>query len=158
MSGAVRSRSAFSCRPTEESSATAPGTRRRWEDRAASTAHRSRSSGGSVSLLRGRAPRAGSRRAERRAGTCPKTPCRTRYLARRDRSATVPVAHPLLIGLAEQDSEFDRVFLDTFRLVVLRGQNPRVVLEHEAETLNRLMTETGAPCWQPDPSSTGACQ
>ena len=50
------------------------------------------------------------------------------------------------------------MFIDTFRLVVLRGENPRVVLDHEAETLNRLMTETGAPCWQPDPSSTGACQ
>jgi len=24
--------------------------------------------------------------------------------------------------------------------------------------LNRLMTETGAPCWAPDPPSTGACQ
>src|SRR6266436_2706734 len=32
--------------------ATAPGTRRYWEGRAASTAHRSRSSGGSASLLR----------------------------------------------------------------------------------------------------------
>src|SRR6516162_7708017 len=64
----------------------------------------------------------------------------------------------LPIGLAERDGEFDRVFMDTFRLVVLRGQNPRVVLDHEAETLNRLMTETGAPGWQPDPSSTGACQ
>ena len=63
----------------------------------------------------------------------------------------------LPIGLAEQDSEFDRVFLDTFRLVVLRGENSRAVLDREAETLNRLMTETGAPCWQPDPPSSGAC-
>src|SRR6516165_6825422 len=157
MSGAVRSRSAFSCRPTEESSATAPGTRRCWKYRAASTAHRSRSSSGSVSLLRARAPRAGSGRAERRAGTCPKTPCRTRYLARRDRSAKDALPALLPIGLAEQDSEFDRVFLDTFRLVVLRGENPRVVLDHEGETLNHLMTETGAPCWQPDPPSAGAC-
>src|SRR5208282_484341 len=38
-------------------SATAPGTRRYWEDRAASTVHRSRSSGASKTLLRGRAPR-----------------------------------------------------------------------------------------------------
>jgi hypothetical protein len=43
------------------------------------------------------------------------------------------------------------------QLVVLRGQNPRAVLDREAETLNRLMTETGAPCWRPDPPSTGAC-
>jgi len=40
----------------------------------------------------------------------------------------------------------------------LRGQNPRAVLDREAETLNPLMTETGASCWQPDPPSNGACQ
>ena len=50
------------------------------------------------------------------------------------------------------------MFIDTFRLVVLRGENSRAVLDREAETLNRLMTETGAPCWQPDPPSNGACQ
>jgi multiple sugar transport system substrate-binding protein len=32
------------------------------------------------------------------------------------------------------------------------------VLDREAETLKRLMTETGAPCWQPDPPSIDACQ
>jgi multiple sugar transport system substrate-binding protein len=48
--------------------------------------------------------------------------------------------------------------MDTFHLVVLRGQNPRAVLDREAEKMNRLMTETGARCWQPDPPSTGACQ
>jgi multiple sugar transport system substrate-binding protein len=64
----------------------------------------------------------------------------------------------LPIGLGQRGSEFDKVFMDTFQLVVLRGQKPRAVLDREAETLNRLMTETGAPCWQPDPPSTGACQ
>jgi multiple sugar transport system substrate-binding protein len=64
----------------------------------------------------------------------------------------------LPIGLGQRDGEFDKVFMDTFQLVVLRGQRPRAVLDREAETLNRLMTETGAPCWQPDPPSTGACQ
>ena len=62
------------------------------------------------------------------------------------------------IGLGQRDAEFDKVFMDTFQLVVLRGQKPRAVLGREAETLQRLMTETGAPCWQPDPPSTGACQ
>jgi multiple sugar transport system substrate-binding protein len=62
------------------------------------------------------------------------------------------------IGLGQRGGEFDKVFMDTFQLVVLRGQNPRAALDREADTLNRLMTETGAPCWQPDPPSTGACQ
>jgi len=64
----------------------------------------------------------------------------------------------LPIGLGQRDGEFDRVFMDTFQFVVLRGEKPRAVLGREAETLNRLMTETGAPCWQPDPPSTGACR
>jgi multiple sugar transport system substrate-binding protein len=62
------------------------------------------------------------------------------------------------IGLGQRGGEFDKVFIDTFHLVVLRGQKPRAVLDREAETLKRLMTETNAPCWAPDPPSTGACQ
>ena len=61
-------------------------------------------------------------------------------------------------GLGQRDAEFDRVFLETFQLIVLRGQPPRQVLDRQAEALKRVMTETGAPCWQPDPPSTGACQ
>ena len=68
----------------------------------------------------------------------------------------LPVLPP--IGLGRRDGEFDRVFMNTFQLVVLRGEKPRTVLDRESETLNRLMTETGAPCWQPDPPSAGACQ
>ena len=64
----------------------------------------------------------------------------------------------LPIGLGDRGGEFDRVFMDVFQLVVLRGQQPRAVLDREAETLRRLITETDAPCWQPDPPSTGACQ
>jgi multiple sugar transport system substrate-binding protein len=64
----------------------------------------------------------------------------------------------LPIGLGQRGAEFDKVFMDTFQLVVLRGQNPRAVLDREAATLKRLMTETGAPCWQPDPPSTGPCR
>jgi multiple sugar transport system substrate-binding protein len=62
------------------------------------------------------------------------------------------------VGLAERDGDFDKVFMDTFQLIVLRGQKPRAVLDREAETLQRLMTETGALCWRPDPPSTSACQ
>jgi len=62
------------------------------------------------------------------------------------------------IGLGQRAGEFDRVFLETFQLIVLRGQKPRPVLDREAEILKRLMSETRTPCWQPDPPSTGACQ
>src|SRR5262249_46101174 len=62
------------------------------------------------------------------------------------------------IGLGQHDAEFDRVFVETFQLIVLRGQKPRPVLDREAETLKRLVSETVVPCWQPDPPGTGACQ
>ena len=62
------------------------------------------------------------------------------------------------IGFGPRDADFDKVFLDTFQLIILRGQKPHAVLDREAERLNRLMTEAGVPCWRPDPPSTGACQ
>jgi multiple sugar transport system substrate-binding protein len=64
----------------------------------------------------------------------------------------------LPIGLGERAGEFDMVYLDTFKGIVLRGENPSAALDRERETLNRLMTDTGAPCWAPDPPSSGACQ
>jgi multiple sugar transport system substrate-binding protein len=64
----------------------------------------------------------------------------------------------LPIGLGERAGEFDMVYLDTFKGIVLRGENPSAALDREREALNRLMTETRAPCWAPDPPSSGACQ
>jgi multiple sugar transport system substrate-binding protein len=71
-------------------------------------------------------------------------------------TAALPVMLP--VGLGQRDRDFDRVFLDAFRRIVLRGETPRAVLDSESESLNRLMSEAGAPCWQPDPPSTAACQ
>ena len=68
----------------------------------------------------------------------------------------LPVLPPS--GFGPRDAEFDKVILDTFQLIILRGQKPHAVLDREAERLNRLMTEAGVPCWRPDPPSTGACQ
>ena len=73
-------------------------------------------------------------------------------------SARDAVPALLPVGLGQRGGEFDNVFMDTFQLIVLHGQNPRAVLDREAETLTRLLAETGAPCWQPDPPSAGACR
>jgi hypothetical protein len=35
-----------------------------------------------------------------------------------------------------------------FELIVLRGEKSRAVLNREAETMNQLMRETDAPCWE----------
>ena len=69
---------------------------------------------------------------------------------------TLPALPP--VGLGEHNADFDKVLMDTFQLVVLRGRKPRPVLDREAEAMQRLITETGASCWPPDPPGTGACQ
>lgn len=62
------------------------------------------------------------------------------------------------MGLGERAGELDQVFMNTFRRVVLRGEPPRTVLDDEAEILDRLLRESNAPCWPPDPPSPGICQ
>jgi multiple sugar transport system substrate-binding protein len=64
----------------------------------------------------------------------------------------------LPVGLGQKGGEFDKVFMDTFQLVVLRGQKPHAVLDRQSEELRKIMADTGAPCWTPDPPSQGACQ
>ena len=64
----------------------------------------------------------------------------------------------LPIGLDQKGGEFDKVFMDTFQRVVLCGEKPRAALDRQAEVMRRIMAETGAPCWRPDPPSEGACQ
>jgi multiple sugar transport system substrate-binding protein len=64
----------------------------------------------------------------------------------------------LPVGLGAKSGEFDKAFLDTFQLIVLRGQPVKAVLERQGATVQRIMTEANAPCWRPDPASNGACQ
>lgn len=63
----------------------------------------------------------------------------------------------LPLGLGAKGGEFDKVFLDTFQLIVLRGGKPAAVLDRQAAVLRKLMVEAAAPCWAPDAPSTGAC-
>ncbi|NIA71775.1 ABC transporter substrate-binding protein [Pelagibius litoralis] len=70
-----------------------------------------------------------------------------------------PDANPSLlpVGLGDKGREFNKVFMDTFQLIVLRKADIAETLDRQAGNLRKLMEETGAPCWAPDPSSAGAC-
>jgi multiple sugar transport system substrate-binding protein len=68
------------------------------------------------------------------------------------------VAAMLPVGLGTKGGEFDKIFLDTFQRIVLRGEAPRAVLDRQGAALGRIMQEANAPCWAPDPPSAGACQ
>src|SRR5690606_27173571 len=73
--------------------------------------------------------------------------------------SSAPDAKPSLlpVGIGGLDGKFNKVFIDTFQRVVLRGQDVRQVLDEQAATLKDIMTESKAPCWAPDKASEGPC-
>lgn len=64
----------------------------------------------------------------------------------------------LPIGLGAKGGDFNKIQQDTLTRIVLKGEDIKTVLNDQANQLNALMTELKAPCWSPDPPSTGACQ
>ncbi|MBI5300501.1 MAG: carbohydrate ABC transporter substrate-binding protein [Chloroflexi bacterium] len=63
----------------------------------------------------------------------------------------------LPIGLGAKGGDFNKIQQDTLTRIVLKGEDIKTVLNDQANQLNALMTELKAPCWSPDPPSTGAC-
>ncbi len=63
----------------------------------------------------------------------------------------------LPIGLGSKGGDFNKIQQDTLTRIVLKGEDIKTVLADEATQLNALMTDLKAPCWSPDPPSTGAC-
>lgn len=68
------------------------------------------------------------------------------------------MAAMLPVGLGAKGGEFNKAFLDTFQRIVLRNEPIKDVLARQGETIQRIMTDANAPCWKPDPASTGVCQ
>ncbi len=76
-----------------------------------------------------------------------------------DAQAGAPDALPSLlpVGLGAKGGAFNKIYRDTFRLIVIRGADIRGTLEAQAKKLEKIMQETGAPCWAPDAPSEGPC-
>ncbi|MGL4495963.1 MAG: ABC transporter substrate-binding protein [Beijerinckiaceae bacterium] len=64
----------------------------------------------------------------------------------------------LPVGLGAKGGEFNKVYVDTFQAIVLRGAPIRATLDAQAVTLQTIMNETKAPCWAPDKASDGPCK
>lgn len=64
----------------------------------------------------------------------------------------------LPIGLATRSGDFNKIMQDSFTRIVIKGEDVKKVLDEQATALNAIMTDVKAPCWAPDPASTGACQ
>ena len=85
----------------------------------------------------------------------PGTPLKQRLSAQANASDALP---HLPVGLGERGGEINQIFKNAFDRIVLEGEDIQSVLDEEAANLQALLDETGAPCWAPDPSSSGPCQ
>lgn len=75
------------------------------------------------------------------------------------RQANAPFAITTLlpVGLGARGGDFNKVYIDAFTRIILRNQDITSALDIEAANLRRIMQETKAPCWAPDPVSDGPC-
>jgi multiple sugar transport system substrate-binding protein len=67
------------------------------------------------------------------------------------------IASLLPVGLGEKNGEFNKVFIDTFQLIVVRNRDIEDSLARQGEKLAAIMESAGASCWQPDAPSDGPC-
>jgi multiple sugar transport system substrate-binding protein len=74
--------------------------------------------------------------------------------------ANSPDALPALlpVGLGSRGGEINEIYRNAFSRIVLNGEDIQTVLNEEGANLQKLLDETGAPCWPPDAPSEGACQ
>lgn len=63
----------------------------------------------------------------------------------------------LPVGLGDKGGEFNKVYVDTFQRIVLKGEPVRAVLDAQAEALKTVIAASKAPCWAPDKASDGPC-
>jgi multiple sugar transport system substrate-binding protein len=77
---------------------------------------------------------------------------------RRTQNARDALPSLLPIGLGAEGGNFNTIYRNTFRRIVINNEDIRTVLRDEGAKLQAIFTRTGAPCWAPDPPSRGACR
>ena len=68
------------------------------------------------------------------------------------------VASLLPVGLGAKGGDINQIYRNAFNRIVNEKQDIDKVLKEEGDNLQKLMTDTGAACWAPDPVSKGPCQ
>jgi multiple sugar transport system substrate-binding protein len=56
-------------------------------------------------------------------------------------------------GLGAKGGDYNRVWLDTFRAIVLQNRDIKETLADQKPKLQKVLDEANAPCWFPDPPS-----
>jgi multiple sugar transport system substrate-binding protein len=64
----------------------------------------------------------------------------------------------LPVGLGRYGADFNKVFTDTFTRIVVNHEDVNKVLTELGAKLQDVLNTAGAPCWKPDPPSSGTCQ
>ena len=67
----------------------------------------------------------------------------------------LPVMLP--VGLGSLSKEFNVIYSTAFSKIVVRRQDPAVVLPDLAMRLSKILSEANASCWPPDKASQGPC-
>ena len=78
--------------------------------------------------------------------------------ARKQTTSEKAIPGLLPIGLGTEGGNYSRVFRDTFTEIVVKGNNPKRILQEQAAKLREIFAKSGARCWPPDPPSTGPCK
>jgi multiple sugar transport system substrate-binding protein len=69
------------------------------------------------------------------------------------------IASRLPVQLGRKNGEFNKIYVDAFTRIVLRGEDIRRVLNEESRWLNDLLEDARVPCWAPDaPSGNLPCR
>lgn len=69
------------------------------------------------------------------------------------------IASRLPVQLGRKNGEFNKIYVDAFTRIVLRGEDVRRVLNEESVWLNDLLQDAKVPCWAPDaPSGNQPCR
>jgi multiple sugar transport system substrate-binding protein len=72
---------------------------------------------------------------------------------RKQQQAKDAVQALLPVGIGAENSNFNKIYRDTFTRIVRNGENVQAVLNQHAQLLDAIFVKTGAPCWPPDPPS-----
>lgn len=71
-----------------------------------------------------------------------------------------PDALPALlpVGLGSKGGDWNKVYVDTFQRIVIKGEDIQTVLNDQAAKMQSILDEVKASCWPPDAPSEGTCQ
>lgn len=64
----------------------------------------------------------------------------------------------LPVGLGAKGGDWNKAYNDTFTRIVLKNEDIQTVLDAQGAVIQQILNDTKAPCWDPDPPSTGPCQ